>query len=720
MKKSFVAILLCFSLMMALCAPNLARAEGDVPEEAPATVSGPVTETPPVAPVVTDSGGEAATEATETPVVAGTESQSEVTAEPPAESPVSTEPPPAESAPEPEAASVADAVEAIADAGAVLLDAEGQPIPLASAEAAAILTAPDPVACPPGVQPVAWGGTGIGCTVSYTSIQAAIDDASVTAGWTVYIDPGTFAENVNVNKSVTLQGSGQGATIVVPGAVDLSLGCGFGSCPSASNSVIYVTADNVTIRDLTVNGNNSALTSGTLVDGEDIDIRSGIQGNGADNFTVENVTVENVFLRGIQSSNGSFTFTDNTVTNVQGNGGSIGMFNYVGSGTFDGNTVIDANDGIASNWSTGVQFTNNTVISSGSGIHTDNSSGSDLIANNTIQDSDPGGYGIWVFAPYSDITVQDNTITNVDVGLAVAGQNAPSTAVFTGNTVDGSDVAAVYVTTSQFGFGSNDVSAIFTDNTIINSGVGFYLESEDGNTLTVQGSGNCIANNGQGATIATGAGYAGTVNADLTGNWWGDVSGPFNATTNSTGAGNSVADGIAFDPFGTTDLCPPPPAEPEPEPASGGNGLPLVVSIPVTGGELVPVSCDQAANFTLRLENENEARFTCNVGEEAGLVEEFAETLPDPLPTGDDFVWGLTTIVLTNGESVLNLPSDAFITVSFVIPAEYAGRSLAILYWDETLNNGQGDWVEIEDPLLKDGRLSAIVTFTGMFVLTAR
>jgi len=31
-----------------------------------------------------------------------------------------------------------------------------------------------------------------------------------------------------------------------------------------------------------------------------------------------------------------------------------------------------------------------------------------------------------------------------------------------------------------------------------------------------------------------------------------------------------------------------------------------------------------------------------------------------------------------------------------------------------------GAWVELKDPLLKDGRLSKTVAFTGMFVLVAR
>ena len=67
-------------------------------------------------------------------------------------------------------------------------------------------------------------------------------------------------------------------------------------------------------------------------------------------------------------------------------------------------------------------FTGNTVTTSASGIHTDNAGDSggtaDTISNNTVTNSTVFGYGIWVFVPYKTVTVQNNTVTNVDVGMA--------------------------------------------------------------------------------------------------------------------------------------------------------------------------------------------------------------------------------------------------------------------------------------------------------------
>jgi hypothetical protein len=209
---------------------------------------------------------------------------------------------------------------------------------------------------------------------------------------------------------------------------------------------------------------------------------------------------------------------------------------------------------------------------------------------------------------------------------------------------------------------------------------------------------------------------------NLGNNWWGDASGPFNANSNPNGQGNSVDDGVSFDPIGTTDLCPQQPPSNPPPATSGGEpaGLPLTSLIPVTGGDLVALDCTLAELITLRLENNNEATFTCNVGGQAGLNEEFIETLPGKLPTGASFVTGFTTLVLTDNLPILNLPPTSHGTVSFVVPTGVDGNTLAILYWDETLNKGFGGWVTLKDPTLYDGRLSATVTYTGTFALVSK
>lgn len=362
---------------------------------------------------------------------------------------------------------------------------------------------------------------------SIASIQRGVDAAS--NGYTVNVAAGTYTDNVTVNKEVSILGAGQLLTFVQPLSSNPNPCVGASLCPGASN-VMLVQANNVSIQELTIDGDNPGLTSGIVAGGADLDARNGIITNHTlgtyNNLLVNNVTVKNIYLRGIYaSSGGTFNFSNNTADNVQADPGSIAMFNFGGAGFFTNNTVSNANDGIASNWSKGTVYSGNTVTSSGSGIHTDNNGGSggvaDTIRNNTVTNSTTGGYGIWVFAPYVNVHVKENTVTNVDVGLANAGQFAAVTTVFTQNTVDGMNKPnsrGVYQTTDLFGFGTADVSGLYTNNFIKNNTDGFYVEYQVGKTNTITVNDNSITGNTTGVTLVSG----GTLVNNFNCNWWGN------------------------------------------------------------------------------------------------------------------------------------------------------------------------------------------------------
>src|SRR5450759_3203955 len=74
----------------------------------------------------------------------------------------------------------------------------------------------------------------------YTTIQAAINGSSV--GATITVAPGTYVENVVVNKSVTLEGKNQASTRILPSFSNPI--CSPGSlCGGAASSIILVEAD---------------------------------------------------------------------------------------------------------------------------------------------------------------------------------------------------------------------------------------------------------------------------------------------------------------------------------------------------------------------------------------------------------------------------------------------------------------------------------------------
>ena len=306
-----------------------------------------------------------------------------------------------------------------------------------------------------------------------------------------------------VDKPVDVTGAGQGQTIVLPALSGANPGGGGSLVPGGSN-VFLVQADNVVIDNLTVDGDNPSLTSGIVVNGADLDARNGIITNHNlgtfNNLYVHDVTVKDIYLRGIYaSSGGTFHFAYNTVDNVAADPSSIAIFNFLGSGIIDHNTVTRANDAISANHSRGTQFLDNVISQSGSGVHTDNAGDSggttDLIQGNTVQNGSLGAYGIFVFVPYNTVTVDSNIVSNVDVGLAAFGGQGGS-AAFSNNTVTvNPGGTGAFVTTDTLGFGQMNVSATFNGDSFTGysgGGTGISVVQNAGATATVGISGVTI------------------------------------------------------------------------------------------------------------------------------------------------------------------------------------------------------------------------------------
>jgi len=274
----------------------------------------------------------------------------------------------------------------------------------------------------------AWAASKTVCAkgCSFTSIQTAINAAS--PGATITIGAGTYVENVVVDKPLTLQGAGRHTTIEPATSNPV---CEGGSlCAGTASNIVLVEASNVTLTKLSLEGDNPGLTSGVVRGGKDIDARNGIITNhelGTYNgLTVTKVKVADVYLRGMYASTGgTFDFEGDTVENVQGEGASIAMFAFGGSGVMSHNKVSSANDAISANHSTGTQFLDNKITKSGSGVHTDNNGDSggsaDVIEGNKISECSSNGYGIFVFVPYVSPTVKANKVKGCYIGIAAFG-----------------------------------------------------------------------------------------------------------------------------------------------------------------------------------------------------------------------------------------------------------------------------------------------------------
>jgi uncharacterized repeat protein (TIGR01451 family) len=389
---------------------------------------------------------------------------------------------------------------------------------------------------PAGASMVGADVTNLDTGATYCSITAAV--AAATAGDHIQVAAGTHAENAIVTKPVTITGAGQALTTLVPAAYDPLT-------TTYSGAVLRVRASDVEISDLAVDGINPALAG----HGTDIAARAGIMtdivGGPYANFRVHDTTVRNIYLRGIYAPDSpggtgvtNFSFVNNTVSNVQSDPSSIGIFSRYGTGIVDHNTVDGANDAISANWSKGTTFSNNTVTNAGSGIHSDNNGGgggvADLIEGNSVDCSVADGYGVWVFANYAATVVQNNTVTGCAVGLGAFGGRTsgspPYTVTFMGNAVDGTgallstpgdESLGAWLSTTTFYYGEFDNVVDLQHNTITGFDVGVLTQRGGSKRLVSDVHMNRIVGNTTGWSDSGDTPNMSNGTSDFTNNWWG-------------------------------------------------------------------------------------------------------------------------------------------------------------------------------------------------------
>jgi len=142
----------------------------------------------------------------------------------------------------------------------------------------------------------------VGPSATYATIQAAITAANPT-GDVIYVAPGTYPERPVANKSVSIIGTGADETYVIIDA-------------GAATSGTYgfsVTADNVTISNLTLVGNPSSSAP-----------RYGFKVSSVSNFTMFDVTAKEFYRTGVDLlgvTNGDL----DDVTSVDNNGHGVAL-----------------------------------------------------------------------------------------------------------------------------------------------------------------------------------------------------------------------------------------------------------------------------------------------------------------------------------------------------------------------------------------------------------
>ena len=323
----------------------------------------------------------------------------------------------------------------------------------------------------------------------YITIQAAVNAA--TAGDTIRVSSGTYYENVDVNKALTLQGvdSGSGLPVVDAGNLSCAIilhanGCtlqGFVAMNSSSGySGIRVYSSYNTISGNTATDNSgsgiglmSASNNAVSDNNATGNTQFGIHLSSSIDNTISGNTATGNSAHGISldfSSNGN-TISGNTATGNSVSG--INLYSYSNSNALFGNTATGNSIGIyLSSSSNSNTISDNTATDNFYGIYLSSSSGNNTLSGNTATDN---FYGIYLSSS-SGNTLSGNTATgNSGYGIIIASSSGNS---INSNTATGNTNYGIYLHASS---NSNTISGNMATG---NSQSGIYLDSSSNNTIS--------------------------------------------------------------------------------------------------------------------------------------------------------------------------------------------------------------------------------------------
>jgi parallel beta-helix repeat protein len=239
----------------------------------------------------------------------------------------------------------------------------------------------------------------------YAKIQWAVDNAS--AGDTIFVWNGSYTENVNVSKRLTLEG--EGADVVTVTAAN------------SGDHVFDVTADYVNISGFAVRGATDSDMAGIYLDNADYcnisennvygNYRGILLSSSKRNTLANNTISGNHRGIGIESSSNYNTLTNNTVNSNHDYG--IYLDHLSNYNTLENNTANSNSHGIYMEDSNSNVLVNNTVSDNGVGIGMDHSS-NNILKSNTANSNNWGGICLW---RSSNNTLKSNTANSNSHGI---------------------------------------------------------------------------------------------------------------------------------------------------------------------------------------------------------------------------------------------------------------------------------------------------------------
>ncbi len=304
------------------------------------------------------------------------------------------------------------------------------------------------------------------------TVQEGVDNAS--AGDTIFVYNGTYFENVEVNKQLTLLGEDRNGTIIDGGG---------------DGDVVHVIADWVNISGFTVRGSGS--------DWRD----AGIKLDSVQHCRIDNTTISNNSDDGIDLSS---SCNDNTVSGntIRNNWDGILLSSSCNDNTVSGNTITNnSDDGIDLSSSSNNTVSGNTVTNnSDDGIDLSSSCNDNTVSGNTITNNSDDGIDL---SSSSNNTVSGNTITN-NSGDGILLSSSSNNTV-SGNTITNNNWAGIDLVHSY--------NCTVIDSTMVDDGITIYgYNIEEYATHTIDTSNNVNGKpvyywkNVRGGTVPSGAG----------------------------------------------------------------------------------------------------------------------------------------------------------------------------------------------------------------------
>ena len=342
----------------------------------------------------------------------------------------------------------------------------------------------------------------------YGDIQSAVTAA--TSGTTITVHEGTYLENVNIDRSVILNGvkSTVNPTNTVRAGMESIINGGTASCIHIASGVANVSIKGftLTIASKSSGSNEAGILIATST--ENILITNNIfeditDGSGADTINDESYGIM-VYGRSGKGQRG-ITITDNLIQNVEEYG--IALNDNTSDVMIEGNKIVEL---IGSDHSADIYFDPAWPDQICSCIHL-------------------GGQ----VGPIRDITIQDNILSSNVTG------DGTTTPAGGGVSFAGVDE---WPPGTRLWQGFQNV--FITGNAIIGNSMGIVaLAGSSNGTIEVQE--NNISSNTQFAlyNIIPDAEF------NATNNWWGHITGPYNATDNPDGMGDPIWGNATFWPW---------------------------------------------------------------------------------------------------------------------------------------------------------------------------